>query len=283
MSDPAAPIIPLDICIDVASWQGTVDWPAVYASGIRIAFVKAMEGVGEHYPTWKPQSEGARLAGLVVIPYLYLRPESPKQVVNAFARVTGLKPGMAFALDWEGRASQTASAEEAEQIGEELAIIAGRKPIGYWGIPGNTPAAPTNRMMGWPRWVPRYPTRGATRFAEVRNAPGESPSLIWKSDTGRLPEFAQYTAWGRVPGVRGDVDRSVAFFPSEAEALAWCRGDAVSELKPAPAHDVIELILSHERFQDGVQGYQRGRGLVPDGIIGPITLAAIGEDMRKTR
>lgn len=47
--------------------------------------------------------------------------------------------------------------------------------------------------------------------------------------------------------------------------------------------DVIEQILAAPRFQDGVQAYQRSRGLTPDAYIGPLTLAKIGEDMRRPR
>jgi lysozyme len=243
MSDQA--VQALDICIDTASWQGVVDWPRVYANGIRIAFIKAMEGANPHYPSWKPQSEGARRAGLVVIPYLYLRPENPKAVVAAFAQVTDLWPGMAFALDWEGRASQTATAAQAEEIGEELGLIAGRKPIGYWGLPGSTPSAPTERMMEWPRWVPRYPRIGATAWEALPAGIRDAPAFYWfgrSGSAGGLPVFAQYTAWGRVPGVTGDVDRSVAFFPTVDDALTWCLGSA-DPAPPEPEPDRIDTTI----------------------------------------
>lgn len=223
---------PFDIAIDVSDNNGRIDWPAVFASGVRIAFVKAMEGVGMHYPTWGPQSEGANRAGLIVIPYLFLRPAEAKQVVNNFVRVTGLGSGMAFALDWEGRASQTATPEIAEQIGEELAIVAGRKPIGYWGIPGSTPAAPTARMLLWPRWVPRYPSVYAQKFDDLPERCILNPKLTWHGENGELPYFAQYTAAGRVPGIQGKIDRSVAFFPTIEDALVWC---GKSPGKPADA------------------------------------------------
>ncbi len=50
---------------------------------------------------------------------------------------------------------------------------------------------------------------------------------------------------------------------------------------PVPALDVIEQILEYGNFRAGVQAYQQPRGLVPDGQIGPRTLRAIGEDMRR--
>jgi lysozyme len=223
-------MLPLDIAIDVSDNNGEIDWPAVFGAGIRIAFVKAMEGVGLHYPTWGPQSEGAAKAGLVVIPYMFLRPVDAKLAVSHFRSVTGLGKGMAFALDWEGRANQSASAQTAEDIGEELAIVANRKPIGYWGIPGSTPSAPTAVMATWPRWVPRYPVSGVNSWDALPPAPQKNPGNYWL--TGRigapLPYFGQYSAWGRIRGINGLVDRSVAFFPSIEDALAWCRVDGAA-------------------------------------------------------
>ncbi len=49
-----------------------------------------------------------------------------------------------------------------------------------------------------------------------------------------------------------------------------------------PVHrDVIEEILSNVIFREGVRVYQRPRGLLADGVIGPKTLGAIGGDMRR--
>ncbi len=45
--------------------------------------------------------------------------------------------------------------------------------------------------------------------------------------------------------------------------------------------DVIQEILANIVFREGVRTYQRPRGLVPDGQIGPLTLRQIGEDMRE--
>jgi lysozyme len=41
---------------------------------------------------------------------------------------------------------------------------------------------------------------------------------------GRPWAFWQYTTTGRVPGIRGDVDRN-AFYGTEQEFAGWLRGD----------------------------------------------------------
>jgi lysozyme len=197
---------PLDICIDISDAQGPpnppIDWKAVYTSGIRIAFIKALEGNGLSYPTWKSQSIGARAAGIMVVPYFFLRPVDPVAAVAHFKTVTGLVSGMPFALDWEGRASQTCTAQIAETIGLGLEKISGRTPVGYWGNPGSTPAQPTNIMQTWDRWIPRYP-----QVPQPSNFAALSATNKAKQPPGSL--FWQYTSNGTIPGVKGSVDRSV--------------------------------------------------------------------------
>lgn len=242
-------IQPLDIAIDVSHWQGMIDWPKVFAAGIRIAMLKASEGASGVDNRFVSNRRAAEDAGLVAIPYHFLRPINPGDQVKLFRSVALLDPGMAYALDLEGRASQTASPADAEAVGNELAALLGRPPLGYWGIAGSTPAAPTARMRLWPRWLPRYPVIGVNSFAALPPKVREHPALYWPdahNNTAGLPYFGQYTSWGRVSGIDGLVDRSVAFFPTVDAAIQWCRGgapqkaagsvlDAPQPAAPAPA------------------------------------------------
>jgi Glycosyl hydrolases family 25 len=186
----------------------------------------------------------AAAAGLVVIPYHFLRPGMAKEQARQFRDIAELDAGMATALDWEGRASQTASPADAEAVGAELEALTGRAPLGYWGIPGSTPAAPTARMRLWPRWVPRYPVVGVNSFTALPAKVREHPGLYWPDGRGLngLPYFGQYSAWGRVAGITGLVDRSVAFFPSIEDAIAWCAGKAPQIAAGSPrGADQMEL------------------------------------------
>lgn len=240
-------IQPLDIAIDVSDNNPSIDWPKVHAAGIRIAFVKVMQSPLSRYPSGPAQIAGARAAGIEVVPYAFLVPADPLIYAREFVARAEIDPGGAFMLDWEGRAAQTCTPQVAEAIGHHLALSYGRDPVGYWGLPGSTPAAPTGRMLGWPRMVPRYPTIGVNSWGALPLLPRTRPEHYWTAaGTARaLPIFAQYTAWGRVGGIAGVVDRSVAFFPSEADAIAWVTGKApgsalearnpISATAPAPA------------------------------------------------
>ncbi len=218
----------LDICVDVSDNNSDIDWPAVYAAGIRIAFVKVMEYPQHGYPSGPVQIRGASAAGVITIPYWFMRPLLGAPAIDAaakeFAKRAELGPDKRFMLDWEGRASQTCTAAAAEAAGEQLSAITGLPPVGYWGLPGSTPAKPTMKMMGWARLVPRYPQQDAPSWADLSAGIRMHLPRYWGTPAGTLPAFAQYTAWGRVDGIEGDVDRSVAFFADEAAAIAWARG-----------------------------------------------------------
>jgi len=202
-----------DIAIDVGDAQPHIDWPAVAAAGIRIVMIKCTEGATFVSPTFAAQWKGALDARLKPIPYHFLRPGSADAQVQRFRNVAALAKNQPYALDWEGRASQTCTPQVAEAIGTQLAVITGRLPLGYWGIHGSTPALPTAAMLTWDRWVPRYPQQGAETVAMLRESAMNKrpPEALWW----------QYTCWGRVPGIKGPVDRSAIFAESLESALAW--------------------------------------------------------------
>ncbi len=207
----------LDVCIDVSDNNGAVDWPAVFAAGIRLAFVKIMQSPTSPYPWGRINLLAARQAGLIAVPYLFVQNCAASAAIVEFVDRAELARGEAFALDWEGRASQAGPAALVEEIGEGIAAIAGRPPIGYWGIPGSTPALPTVRMFMWDRSGPRYPNGGVRSWSDVPASWRAYPARYWLAAIGGgLPLVAQYTAWGRIAGISGNVDRSVIFAPDGA-------------------------------------------------------------------
>ena len=223
----------LDICIDVSHWQGAIDWAAVRAAGILIAMVKATEGASSTDPAFAFNRREAEKAGIAVIPYHFARPGNVDGQAKRFQSVAGLVQGSPFALDWEG--DNTASPAEVEALGAQLAAIAGRPPLGYWGRPGAAPGGPTPAMLAWPRWVPRYPVSGARDWVSLPAATRGAVDRWWtvEGDASRRL-FAQYTESGAVPGIAGPADRSVAFFDDADAALAWVRGvPVVDSVQPA--------------------------------------------------
>lgn len=210
-------ITPLDIVIDISRWQGVPDWTHVAAAGIKLAFIKAVEGSSVVDKSFAANKAGATAVGIHVVPYDFLRGTSVASVAaDFFANTAGLSRGTPFMLDWEGRASDTCTALTTGAIGSHLTTLTGRTPVGYWGMPGSTPAQPTQAMAAWDRFVPRYP--------QVPQPP--SYAALTSRSVSKLPLagslFVQYSSAGRVSGIVGDVDRSV-WLGTLAELDAWYR------------------------------------------------------------
>jgi GH25 family lysozyme M1 (1,4-beta-N-acetylmuramidase) len=221
----------LDVVIDVSDAQHAVDWAKVAAAGVKVAMIKATEGATFKAASWDANRSGAQAAQIRIIPYHFVIDAEPAAQAAHFEAVAGLQPGMPYALDWEPRVLRdgtdiTASAAQVEAVGQMLAAIVGRNPLGYWGLSGNTPEAPTAVMNAWERWVPRYRIGKIASFDDMP-ATHQSPAV------GIPFLFWQYTDGGDVDGIDTDVDRSVANFASIEELLAWCAARAAGPVAAA--------------------------------------------------
>jgi len=203
----------IDAVIDISHANGVVDWPTVAKDGIALAFIKAVEGRSWRDPMFARNAQGAKAAGILIVPYDFLRPGSGVATATFLASVAALGTGDPSMLDWEGRASATCGTGDVEAAGATLRLITGRDPVGYWGMPGSTPAVPTGKMAAWPRFIPRYPQQPCAHYdALSERAKAKLPTQ------GAL--FVQYTATGRVNGISGNVDRSI-FLGTLDQLKAW--------------------------------------------------------------
>lgn len=192
----------MDKGIDCASHQGTINWPAVAASGVEFAYVKFNEGTSSSYPTSAPQFNGATAAGLVTGGYHYGRPtQSPITSAAAFAKQ--LK-----ALD---------AIEEHLPPCLDIEVGSG---VAAWV---KTFIAELRRLTGSQR-VMIY--SGVSFFKTQLGEGWMDPDLIlWLAHYGKPPgqpgymsprvAIHQYSDAGKVPGITGNVDLNVAIWPLE--------------------------------------------------------------------
>ena len=212
------PATVLDAVIDTSHWNGEIDWPAVAASGIMLAFIKATEGGSFIDPRFRANAAQARAAGIMVVPYHFIDASDGVAQAKHFAAVAALAPGSAAMIDWE----TAAETERVVAFGDCVEEIIERAPVGYYGEAQLRAANPT--MANWPLMLPEYP-RGDT--------PGDYASLVTQPPRlppGRNParpyDFHQYTRAGSVPGIRGSVDRSV-WVGTKDELVAWHKTGAL--------------------------------------------------------
>lgn len=226
---PLPPAV-FDGVIDVSHHNGAIDWPAVAAAGIALAFVKATQGTRFVDPAFERNRCGALRAGVLVVPYHFLDTADPGDQADHFLDATGLGDGEAAMIDWE----TAAPASAVVAFGNAVMDASGRAPLAYYGFAQLAEADPT--LTEWPLMLPAYP-RG--------NTPGHYSSLVTRAprlppgrcasweDGGRPYHFHQYTPAGRIAGIATPVDRSV-WVGTRAELARWFATGALAGDAPAP-------------------------------------------------
>lgn len=204
--------------IDVSRWQAEVDWAAVRAAGTRFAFIKATEG-GDHIdPRFLVNWNGARAAGIPVGAYHFVywcRPahEQAMWFVQHIPRDPDALPPV-LDLEWNGhsrtcprKVPKEVALEKARLMLRELEQHTGKIPIIYTDITFHKEVLEGEPgFERYPFWLRSVAARPEERYV------------------GRPWAFWQYTTTGRIPGIRGDVDRN-AFVGTDQEFTGWLRGE----------------------------------------------------------
>ncbi len=199
--------------IDVARYQGTIDWEASRDAGVSFAFLKATEGGDLVDPFFETNWRAARRAGVPVGAYhFYYHCREPEEQARWFIRnVPRARGALPPVLDIEWTpfsptcTIRPPAAEVREKATRFLEVVErhyGRPAIIYsapdfwndnemWRLPGD--------HEFWLRSVTRHPS---DRYGGQR----------WS--------FWQYTGSGIVPGIATETDINV-FAGSEADWRAW--------------------------------------------------------------
>jgi lysozyme len=202
--------------IDVSRWQGKIDWASVAASGKQFAFIKATEG-GDHIdPRFLENWYGAKQAGMVRGAYHFVywcRPAADQ--ARWFKQNVPNDPGAlppVLDVEWNNQSKtcpqkvdkQTALSMIQHML-NEMERHTGKRPIIYTDINFHNDIL-EGELLDYPHWI-----RSTAAEPHVRY--GDRKWTVW-----------QYTTTGRVPGIKGDVDRN-AFYGSEREWHAFLKND----------------------------------------------------------
>src|ERR1700693_5459174 len=112
------PAVVFDGIIDVSHHNGAIDWPAVAAAGIALAFIKATQGVGFVDPAFERNRNAAVAAGILTVPYHFLDTSDPDRQGGNFLAVTDLGAGQPAMLDWETAATLSAVVAIGQAVAE---------------------------------------------------------------------------------------------------------------------------------------------------------------------
>ena len=203
--------------IDVSHWQGEIDWHAVKRDGTAFAWIKATEGGDHADKRFLDNWYGAKAAG---VPrgayhfYYFCRPVE-EQVDWVQKTVPNDPTALPLVLDMEwnayskncrDRPPRARILQDMQYFLDEMEKYYGKRPVIYSSVDFHRDRL-VDALKGeqfWLRSVASYPNHIYTNRDD------------WY--------FWQYTAEGRVSGVKGDVDRNV-FFGSRSQFRQWLKGE----------------------------------------------------------
>ena len=211
--------------IDVSKYQGDIDWDAVRAGGTRFAYIKATEGADHVDQKFRQNWEGARAAGVARGAYHFVFwCRSPAEEMANFKRMVPADPdALPPVLDVEAtpdsktckrRLYREEAIRDMRAMLREMERHYGKKPVIYTTVDFYEAILNPNELADYPIWV-----RSTKHSPHVRY--GERKWSFW-----------QYQSDGRVPGVRGNVDRN-AFAGTQQQWMAFAGGAAGS---PQPVY-----------------------------------------------
>jgi lysozyme len=191
--------------IDISKWQGPVDWASARAAGTQFAFIKATEG-GDHmderfHENW----HAAKRAGVPRGAYHFIwwcRPAHEQ--AEWFRRNVPPDPDAlppVLDLEWNNnsRCPQRVPREQAlamiRTMLEAMEAHTGKRPIIYTDITFHKDVL-EGEFEDYPFWLRSVAAEPHERYTDRR-------WTLW-----------QFTTTGRVPGIKGDVDRN-AFYGTE--------------------------------------------------------------------
>lgn len=192
--------------IDVSKWQGSIDWASVRSAGTQFAFIKATEG-GDHLDERFIENwHGAKRAGVPRGAYHFVywcRPAHEQ--AEWFKRNVPQDPDAlppVLDLEWNGQSVNCPKKVPREQalamtqtLLREMEAHTGKRPIIYTDITFHKEVL-EGEFPYHPFWIRSVAAEPHERYADRR----------WT--------FWQFTTTGRVPGIKGDVDRN-AFYGTD--------------------------------------------------------------------
>ncbi len=203
--------------IDVSHWNGAIDFAKVSAAGVKAVYAKATNGAFNTDNTFDANIKNARAQGLLVGAYHFLLsqqdPNAQATHFITFIEEYNLDLLPVVDIEWDMKAKRdqwqdvpaAARVAMAGRFCEEVRTRTGQLPLIYtatsWWRPmiGDVNGHKAVKFGDCPLWIARY-------AKTVGGLPAAwSSYAIW-----------QYSATGRVSGIKGNVDLDSLNVPLES-------------------------------------------------------------------
>lgn len=249
--------------IDVAKWNGTIDWKKVKNSGVEFAILKAINKQCKKEDAFDRNYSGASAKCLPVDVYNYSYALNVEKAVSdaktVLSVINGKKIGTVW-LDIEDKSQTNLGKTLIDIINAYKNVIetAGYKFGVYTGLSFyNSFIKPYASMVDCPFWIARYPSKAQMNFSDM-------PREDKKPSIQHPLRGWQYTSAGKVDGISGNVDLSITYDCAEKE-------EADGERKTIKFGDYgVHVVYLQQRLT--AKGY--GVGAI-DGKFGNKTLEAV--------
>lgn len=196
--------------IDVAKWNGVIDWAKVKKAGVEFAVLKVIDKSNKTESSFVRNYAGASAQGLPLDVYNYLYTtteaaarEAAKAVVNALA---GRKIGKVWA-DAEAACLKNKGIQLIRILNTYKAVIeaAGYEFGVYTGLSFyNSYIKPYKTYIDCDFWIARYPS--TKDMSVAMDPPASKKPAICHNLWGW-----QHSSRGRVPGISGYVDLDICY------------------------------------------------------------------------
>ena len=201
--------------IDISRYQGNIDWQEARRGNVAFAWIKATEGGDYADPMFLQHWMAASAAGVPRGAYhFYYFCRTAEEQARWFMENVPVDPSAlppVLDMEWNGHSKTCRRQPSKEHIWMEmakfLAIIErhyGKKPVIYTTVDFHEQIL-DGKFDSYPFWI-----RSVAAPPHVRY-----PTRRWT--------FWQYTAEGRVPGIKGNVDRN-AFAGDRNDWYAFVNG-----------------------------------------------------------
>lgn len=196
--------------IDVAKWNGVIDWQKAKADGVEFAILKAIDKQCNVEDAFNRNYAGATAAGIPIDVYNYSYATSIGKGVSDAKKIVSVIKGTSVKkvwLDVEDKVQMNlgmslidiikAYQEVIEDAGYEFGVYTG---LSFY----NTHIRPFHTFLDCKFWIARYPSNAIVGL-DFEPLAGKKPNIIhdlwgW-----------QYTSKGRVDGISGNVDLNIRY------------------------------------------------------------------------
>lgn len=203
--------------IDVAKWNGNIDWKKVKDGGVEFAILKAINKKCQKEDSFERNYNGATAQGLPVDVYNYSYALTTEKAISdaktVLSVINGKKIGTVW-LDIEEKSQMNLGMTLIDIINAYKNIIesAEYKFGVYAGLSFyNSFIKPFHDFVDCPFWIARYPSKAQMAFDDMPKEDNK-PSIL------HLLWGWQYTSTGKVNGINGNVDLSITYDCTEEKS-----------------------------------------------------------------